>query len=137
MVRKPTNHINYDDDIIYELNVSEHVDYINPHDYGITDFESINPSDYFITSGDAVVKATHLEKDMWRVAGEARKRFGKSRNKRHLEFQRKIWIAAGKCRLLLNMLKKVRGEHIFLETEWKDHVLYCIPKDPRKKDVID
>jgi hypothetical protein len=49
-------------------------------------------------------------------------------------FLEKLWECAGRCRTMLNMLKKIRGTHIFLETEWRDHRLYIIPKDPRKKD---
>lgn len=134
MTRK---HEQPDADAVYELNLAKHIQDVDPADYGIDDFDIVKPADYFITSGDAVVKATHLDNDIWRLAGEARKRFGQSTNERHVEFQRRLWEMAGRCRALLNTLKKVRGENIFLETEWRDHKLYCIPKNPRKKDVVD
>lgn len=113
--------------------VNDHVPLVNPLAYGITDLDAINPNDYFITSGDAVSKATILDRDMWQAAGQARKQYGNSKKKDHQQFLVLIWDAAGKCRKFLNFLKKIRGEHIFLETEWRDHRLYCIPKDPRKK----
>lgn len=131
---------NYDEeegDCVYELDIDEHVPFVDPATYGIKDLTAVRPSDYFITSGDAVVKAAQLDKDMWLLAGEARKRYGPSKVKKHKEFERRIWEAAGKCRTLVNTLKKVRGEAVFLETEWKDHKLYCIPKNPRKKDVVE
>jgi len=121
----------------YELDINEHVQWVDPAEFGVTDFPVVKPTDYFITSGDAVVKAAHLDRDVWQLAGEARKKFSQSKNKKHAEFQRRLWEMAGKCRALLNILKKARGEAIFLETEWRDHKLYCIPKNPRKKDVMD
>lgn len=133
MARKSTP----DNITLYELNIDEHVPYVNPADYNISDFAVPKPTDYFVTSGDAVVKAEHLNRDMWQCAGEARKRFKSSSTKRHLEFQQKLWECAGKCRTMLGLLKKIRGTHIFLEVEWRDHVVCCIPKDPRKKDIID
>ncbi len=120
---------------VYCLDLDAHVPFVDPADYGIKDLEAVRPSDYFVTSGDAVVKATHLSKDMWILAGEVRRRYGASKQKKHKDFESKIWAAAGKARSLINTLKAVRGEAIFLETEWKDHKLLCIPKNPRKKDL--
>lgn len=124
------------EDVIYELDIDSYVQFIDPAEYGINEFEVIRPTDYFITSGDAVIKATYLDRDMWHLAGEARKKYGKSTNKKHKAFQKRLWEAAGKCRILLNTLKKIRGDAIFLELEWRDHKLYCIPKNPRKRDDI-
>lgn len=118
----------------YHLVVQDHVPYVDPSDYGITDFDGINPSDYFITSGDACWKAEQLKKDLWAAAGQTRKKYGKSSKKRHRAFNDEMWKAAGKASSLLHTLNKVKGDAIFLETEWRNHNLYCIPKNPRRKE---
>jgi hypothetical protein len=115
----------------YQINITDFVPHIQPSEYGIENIKTINPNDYFITSGDAVVKATVLEKDMWTLAGKIRKELGKSKDKKHKEFISSIWSAAGKCRVLLHHLKEIRGTAIFAETEWRDHKLIIIPKNPK------
>lgn len=81
-------------DGIYHLVLSEFISAIDPHTY-------------FITSGEAIAKATQLEKD--------------------------IWLMAGKARQLKNMLKKARGPAVYLETEWNDNRLLLKRKNPRNK----
>ena len=120
----------------YELVVCNHVPLIDPKKYGIRDIKAVDPNDYFITSGDAVVKATHLQRDLCSAANKAGTRFKGSKNKKHQKFQADIRKAASQAKKLLNTLKEIRGKHIFLETDWKDHHLYCIPKDPRNKDPL-
>ena len=117
--------------IEHELNIADFVPHVKASDYDVIDFPTINPADYFITSGDAVVKATVLEKEMWTLAGKVKKEFGNSKDKKHKAFIANIWSAAGKCRILLNHLKKIRGSAIFAETEWRDHKLLIIPKNPK------
>lgn len=117
----------------FHIVLDDFMDWPDPTDYNIKDFDLPKPSDYFITSGDAVSKATVMVADMWQIAGKARKQFAKSKSKSHQEFIKKIWAFSGQCQSFLNYLKKLRGEHIFLETEHRDHKLYVIPKDPRKK----
>lgn len=68
----------------------------------------IDPNQYFITSGEAIAKAEKLEKD--------------------------IWLMAGKARKLRNLLKKARGPAVYLETEWNDSRLLLKRKNPRNKD---
>lgn len=121
----------------FDLVVDDHVPFVNPRSYGITDFKGINPNDYFVTSGDAVSKAKFLEKEMWDLAGSARKKFGTSRIKKHKEFVAAVWKAAGRCRAMVKTLEKARGDAIFLETEWINHQLICKPKNPRARDDID
>jgi hypothetical protein len=125
-----------DDSDHFTLVVNDYVPFIDPVNYGIDQEEmaGINPADYFVTSGDAVSKATMLEKEMWTLAGIAQKRFGRSKVKVRRQFAAALWKAAGKCRALVNKLKKVRGSALWLETAWEDHKLICVPKNPRKKD---
>ena len=137
---------------VFELVVEEHVPFVNPKSYGLSAAqylaECINPADYFVTSGDAV------ERDIWHLAGELRKRSYQmieeehgctsaeaqamfrdgtrpTSPKRFHEYESDVWKAAGQARKLLNALKKAKGENCFLETEWDSHKLLCIPKNPR------
>lgn len=121
----------------FHVSIGDHITTIRPQDYGISDMPVMDPSAYFVTSGDAVCKATVLDKDMWQAAGRAQRLYGKSKRKKHQEFVKKVWEMAGSCRKFVNFLKGLRGDAIFLETEHRDHKLYVIPKNPRKKDLID
>lgn len=143
---------------VFELVVEDHVAFVNPKSYGLSSAgdlrDCINPADYFVTSGDAVEKAKILERDIWHLAGELRKRSyallekehgctsaeaqalfrdgeRPSRPKRFHLYEAAVWKAAGQARKLLNSLQKVKGENCFLETEWDSHKLLCIPKNPR------
>lgn len=140
---------------VFELKLEKHVPYINPRDFGINE-EGINPLNYFITSGDAVEKTKIMEKSMWKYAGEMRKKaynllmqeknidikeaqklykegIRPNKPKEFGEFVSLVWSAAGKSRSLLNNLIKIKGDNCFLETEWDNHSLLCITKNPRIK----
>jgi hypothetical protein len=134
--------------------LDDHVAWVDPHKYGL-DREGINPNDYFITSGDAVEKARILDKDLWNLAGSLRREvftiIAKENNCDHIraqelfrqgvkprkpaklaDYEAAAWKAAGQCRKLLNNLRLAKGINTFLETEWNNHQLLCIPKNPRK-----
>lgn len=68
--------------------------------------QAIDPADYFCTTGEACIKARKLEGDLFAAAGLARK--------------------------LGNILKKLRGENVYLETQWTDGRLLLKAKNPRK-----
>lgn len=73
----------------------------------ITDFiKAIDPTDYFCTTGEACIKTRKLEADLFAAAGIARK--------------------------LGNILEKLRGENVYLETHWTDGRLLLKAKNPRK-----
>jgi hypothetical protein len=143
---------------VFELVIEDHVPFVNPKSYGLAnagDLTScINPADYFVTSGDAIEKTKILERDIWQLAGELRKRsyallekehgctsaeaqalfrdgIRPSRPKHFHEYEVAVWKAAGQARKLLNALSKAKGDNCFLETEWENHKLLCIPKNPR------
>lgn len=143
---------------VFELIIEDHISFVNPKSFGLTGAEylaeCINPADYFVTSGDAVEKAKFLEKNIWNLAGELRRRSyvmienehgctsteaqalfrdgtRPSRPKRFHEYEAAVWKTAGQARKLLNALIKAKGEECFLETEWDCHKLLCIPKNPR------
>jgi len=68
----------------------------------------IDPKQYFVTTGEAIRKAEVLEKDLWAMAGRARK--------------------------FVQALKKCRGENTYLETRWEgEGVLTVRCKNPRNK----
>lgn len=140
---------------VFELVIEDHVPFVNPVDFGLTDTEGINPADYFITSGDAVEKAKVLEKELWKYAGDLRRKSYEivaeenactpleaqalfrsgTRPKKpsgFSEYESAVWKAAGCSRKMRNALEKAKGEDCFLETEWDNHQLLCIPKNPRK-----
>jgi len=68
--------------------------------------ETIDPADYFITSGEAIIKARKLEADLFKAAGKARK--------------------------LVNILNKIKGDNVYLETSWHEGRLILKTKNPRK-----
>ncbi len=142
---------------VFQLVVEDLVDHVKPKSYGISSEKGIDPNYYFITSGDAVEKAKVLSKEMWQYAGKVRKRcldiLAKEHNctpakaqklyqkgkrptkpKKFGDFETAVWKAAGQSRKLVNALLKAKGDDCFLETEWEDHKLLCIPKNPRSKE---
>lgn len=68
--------------------------------------KAVDPKDYFCTTGEAVIKTKKLEADLFAMAGLARK--------------------------LRNTLVKLRGENVYLETQWSDGRLLLKAKNPRK-----
>jgi hypothetical protein len=66
----------------------------------------IDPLQYFRTTGEAIIKMRKLEADLFQMAGLARK--------------------------VGNILEKLRGENIYLETQWSDGRLLLKAKNPRK-----
>lgn len=145
---------------VFELVIYEHVPFVDPVKYGLKSQEyidrCIDPARYFVTSGDAVEKTKVLERDIWNLAGdlrkksyqiiekeygcsaaEAQKKFRKGvrpgKPKLFSEYESDVWKAAGSARKLLNALLTARGEDCFLETEWENHRLLCIPKNPRSQ----
>ena len=98
------------------------------------DLELLDPSSYFITSGDAVQKTEYLGRLIWKYAGTVRKQLSqmKTKTKASVEFEKLCWKQAGACTKMLHALKRVRGDAVFLETEWnEEHKLLVIPKNPR------
>jgi len=145
---------------VFELEIYSHVPFVDPAKYGLNSAEfiqrRIDPAKYFVTSGDAVEKAKVLERDMWNLAGDLRKLSYQLLEKEHncsaaesqnmfrngtrptkpkqfSNYEMDIWKAAGSTRKLLNALIAARGEDCFLETEWENHRLLCIPKNPRNR----
>lgn len=145
---------------VFELVIYDHVPFVDPKKYGLNSLEyveqQIDPALYFVTSGDAVEKTKVLEKDIWNLAGNLRKQSYKLIEKEHKcssveaqhkfrngvrptkpksfsDYESEVWKSAGLARKLLNALISARGDDCFLETEWENHKLLCIPKNPRSQ----
>lgn len=141
-------------DDVFILDVEQYVPILDPTKHGMPTAKKFDPNAYFITSGDAVQKSKVLERDLWTYAGYVRKlsceriaaekkiTYAKAQELHRsgqrpkqpaswVEFEKDVWKAAGAARKLVAKLIQVRGESIFLETEWHNHSLLCIPKDPR------
>jgi hypothetical protein len=139
---------------VFELRISDHITNIDPSTFGVDGTRAVDPHEYFITSGDAVQKAKVLERDLWKLAGELRKEsYTLIADERHTstikaqqlyrkgvrpkkpgfsQYEAAVWKAAGQSRKLVNNLRLAKGEDCFLETEWDNHQLLCIPKNPRR-----
>lgn len=106
---------------IFELRLNKYATKINPIDFGVQD-DPIDPLQYFITSGDAVQKARVLHRDMVRM----------SQRHTNEELRSALDAAIELCSKLHDDLVAAKGTNIFLETEWENHRLLCIPKNPRR-----
>lgn len=115
---------------VYELVVEDHVLYVNPKDYKLTGVLEIKPSDFYVTSGDAVEKTKALVREYKYVIGELT---SKANSVRLADYIADLIIQQSAAEDMLSLLVKARGTNIFLETEWNQHHLLCIPKNPRAK----
>jgi len=139
---------------VFQLIVEDHVPFVHPKKYGIRE-TFVDPNEYFITSGDAVEKAKIMERDLWKLAGQlrtrvieiiakeqkctmakAREKYSKGQRtktpKKLCDYEKAVWGAAGRARKLVHKLRQAKGVDCFFETEWDNHCLLCIPKNPRK-----
>ena len=105
----------------YELDILKHVQAVDPKNYGAKGI-LIDPIQYFITSGDAVSKTKALLKDFTKAASESKGKYATALKK-----------AVKLTQELVVNLELARGDACFLETEWDNHVLFVIPKNPRDK----
>jgi hypothetical protein len=117
----------------FALYLSDHLPDINPTNFNLgDDVPSLDPNYYFITSGDAINKAHKLQDDLWALAGNLKSNY-KGRSKKFDKYIKAVWSCAGFSRSLVNKLYKIKGEHCFLETEWRNKILIVLPKDPRAR----
>lgn len=121
----------YKDETVFEFNIYEFIPELVPPPS--TGLERFDPKSYYITSGDAVLKAEILKRDLWSYAGQVRKIFNKNPNKKLKKFEELAWKAAGGATRILNELKKARGDAQFFETEWRPPKLMLIKKNPRNR----
>lgn len=120
---------------VFELVLSDILPYIDPKDYGLNE-PGINPEDYYITSGDAIEKAKILKRDLFKHLEEIRNRIHESGGKQKLtnmaDYESAIAYCAAQSEVLIEKLQSAKADNCFLETEWDNHHLLCIPKNPRR-----
>jgi len=121
---------------VYELVISDFLQVLSPPNH--FELSEFDPNDYFVTSGDAVQKTKYLCKVLWSYAGEVRRQLNKMKRPAAADkkFEKLCWGQAGAARKMLNALIAVRGEDVFLETEWNEHMLIVIPKNPRVRKIM-
>lgn len=110
----------------HTIDINSEVDTVDPANYGIKGRKAIVPRNYYITSGDAIQKATALIRDVETELDDPGIRPSHP-------YKAALRRVLGQCKKLYDKLVEIRGDAVFLETEWNDHVLYVLAKNPRKK----
>lgn len=118
---------------VFEIKVYDHLNHIDPSEFGLTDVPKLDPEMYYVTSGDAICKTTQLQKDLWLLVGKIQKLAGKNPTKQLASYLKALYSCAVKSKVLIDKLKIAKGEAIFLETEWRDRRVICVAKNPRPK----
>lgn len=130
----------------YFFSLSEWVEPI----YDIIHDIHLDPRSYFITSGEAIVKCSVLENDMWNIyeliLNSALEKLNENFDdpiialrrgalkKINPELQKCLitcWRGACQARHLVIHLTEARGANLFLETDWSEGQVVCYPKNPR------
>lgn len=141
-----------EDPAIFELRINDHITFVDSKEYGLNEI-SINANDYFITSGDAIQKTKYLKTSYDRLAAQLKEKcigmISESEGSTKVwnifskNLQGKNWTAlqsyynhvekaSKQTARLISLLEDAKGTNVFLETEWNNHRLLCIPKNPRK-----
>ena len=115
---------------VYELVIQDHIQYIDPKDYKLNSVLDIRPSEFFVTSGDAVEKTKALVREYKFIINQLSVKFVSSKL---ADYVADLILQQNAAEDMLNLLIKARGTNVFLETEWNQHHLLCIPKNPRAK----
>ena len=125
---------NYDKSCtVFEIKIYDHLNHIDPVEFGLTDIPKLDPEMYYITSGDAIRKTMQLQKDLWILVGQIQKLAGKKPSKKHKLYLKALYSCAAKSKVLIDKLKVAKGDAVFLETEWRDRRVICVAKNPRPK----
>jgi hypothetical protein len=116
----------------------------------VVDNTKVTPKNYFITSGEAIIKSSVLEEDLWSQYTKLYKHcIGILRE--HYEHPNEAiksglladidetiqkclnscWKSACQSTYLTINLIEARGTCLFLETDWYGGLITCYPKNPR------
>lgn len=115
---------------VYELVIEDHVQYIDPKNYKLTNALEICPKEFYVTSGDAVEKTKALLREYKSIISQLT---AKATSSKLADYVADLILQQSAAEEMLALLIKARGTSIFLETEWNQHHLLCIPKNPRAK----
>lgn len=116
-------------DEVYELIISDFVTPLIPP--AGSKLDAVTPADYFITSGDAIQKTDQLYRD---IAGFGRRLQQAIQEESDPKLRELDNQCTKELQGALNMRKALetsRGSSVFMETEWEQGKLLCIPKNPR------
>lgn len=105
---------------VFILDIYKHVDFLKAADY--EEVDELDPKQYFITSGDAVQKSLYMLRQFEILAAKKLNKKYKTALKNNIK----------KIIKLIELLIEARGNDCFLETEWENHLLKCVPKNPRR-----
>lgn len=116
--------------VVFELNVNDHIKFVDPNNFGLSNVKTIDPVKYFITSGDAVEKTKVLYKHYVALYNELQE-LSKS-DPTVVDYTKAIGVAVEQCSTMLQHLITAKGDHCFFETEWmSNRTLHVKAKDPR------
>jgi len=120
---------------VFEINVYDHLNHIDPAQFDLHDVPSLNPESYYVTSGDAICKTVQLHRDLWALVGTIQKTVNRTKKptKKMLAYLKALYGCAVRSQVLINKLKIAKGDAIFLETEWRDRRVIAVAKNPRPK----
>ncbi len=128
---------------VFQLDLYDLVGTIKATDYSI-DATDVDPRIYYVTSGDAISKTLYMQKMVRSIYLTYSDKLCNKTQESTLETQEvftknglRDYVSAlnamlSKIDQLLSHLYIARSDNCFLETEWENHTLLCIPKNPRK-----
>jgi hypothetical protein len=117
---------------VFEIKIYDHLNHIDPSEFGLSNVPKLNPKMYYVTSGDAICKTVQLQKDLWLLVGKI-KELAKS-DKKLAQYLKALYRCASLSQVLIDKLKVAKGSAVFLETEWRDGSrVICVAKNPRPK----
>ncbi len=128
---------------VFQLDLYDLVGIIKASDYKV-DAVDIDPRIYYVTSGDAISKTIYMQKMIRSIHLTYSNELCNKEQELTSEVQEvlmenglKDYVSAlnvmlSKIDQLLSHLYVARSDNCFLETEWENHTLLCIPKNPRK-----
>jgi hypothetical protein len=122
---------------VFEIKLYDHLNHINPAEFGLSDVPMLDPEMYYVTSGDAICKTIQLQKDLWALVSKVRILASKKPTKKMASYLKALYSCASKSKVLIDKLKEARGSAVFLETEWRDRKVIAVAKNPRPKIKID
>jgi hypothetical protein len=118
---------------VFEIKIYDHLNRINPSEFGLSDVPKLDPEMYYVTSGDAICKTTQLQKDLWLLVGKIRKLAKEKPRKGLAQYLNALYRCASLSQVLIDKLKVAKGNAVFLETEWRDGRVIAVAKNPRPK----
>jgi hypothetical protein len=116
---------------VFEIKIYDHLNHIDPSEFGLNNVPKLDPEMYYVTSGDAICKTTQLQKDLWLLVGKIRE-LAKS-DKNLSQYLKALYRCASLSQVLIDKLKVAKGNAVFLETEWRDGRVIAVAKNPRPK----